>query len=71
MFIIGWKLLGRTSFYYTIIGTLSVSVFIKLFMTYQIDIHFKNDMVLVALFAGLFIGIGLGITFGYGGQLAA
>lgn len=67
MFIIGWKLLGRTSFYYTVVGTVAVSVFIKVFMIYQIDVQLKDDMVLVALFAGLFIGIGLGITFRYGG----
>ena len=31
MFIIGWKLLGQKAFFYTIIGTLSVSVFLKVF----------------------------------------
>ena len=36
-------------------------------MIYQIDIHLKDDMFLVALFAGVFIGIGLGIIFRYGG----
>ena len=36
-------------------------------MIYQIDIHLKDDMVLVALFAELFIGVGLGIIFRYGG----
>ena len=67
MFIIGWKLLGKRVFIYTVIGTVAVSVFIKVFMIYQIDIHLKDDMFLVALFAGVFIGIGLGIIFRYGG----
>jgi len=67
MFIIGWKLLGRITFHYTVIGTVAVSIFIKLFMVYQIDVQMKDDLVLVALFAGLFIGIGLGIIFRYGG----
>lgn len=67
MFIIGWKLLGKKVFVYTVIGTVAVSVFLKVFMIYQIDIHLKDDMFLVALFAGLFIGIGLGIIFRYGG----
>ena len=67
MFIIGWKLLGKKVFVYTVIGTIAVSVFLKVFMIYQIDIHLKDDMFLVALFAGLFIGIGLGIIFRYGG----
>lgn len=67
MFIIGWKLLGKRVFIYTMIGTVAVSVFIKVFMIYQIDIHLKDDLFLVALFAGVFIGIGLGIIFRYGG----
>lgn len=67
MFIIGWKLLGKRVFIYTVIGTVAVSVFIKIFMIYQIDIHLKDDLFLVALFAGVFIGIGLGIIFRYGG----
>lgn len=67
MFIIGWKLLGKRVFIYTVIGTVAVSVFIKIFMVYQIDIHLKDDLFLVALFAGVFIGIGLGIIFRYGG----
>lgn len=67
MFIIGWKLLGKKVFIYTVIGTVAVSVFLKIFMVNQIDIHLKDDMFLVALFAGLFIGVGLGIIFRYGG----
>ena len=67
MFIIGWKLLGRKVFIYTVIGTVAVSVFLKIFMKYQFDIHLEGDMFLVALFAGLFIGVGLGIIFRNGG----
>ena len=61
MFIIGWKLLGKRVFIYTVIGTVAVSILLKVFMIYQIDFHMQDDMVLVALFAGLFIGVGLGI----------
>lgn len=67
MFAIGWKLLGRKVFIYTIIGTVGVSVFLKVFMKYQFTIHMEDDMFLVALFAGVFIGIGLGIIFRFGG----
>ncbi|MDN4608721.1 YitT family protein [Sporosarcina sp. F6_3S_P_2] len=67
MFIIGWKLLGRKVFIYTVIGTVAVSVFLKVFMKYQYNIHLEGDMFLVALFAGVFIGIGLGIIFRFGG----
>ncbi|GEN84690.1 membrane protein [Sporosarcina luteola] len=67
MFAIGWKLLGRKVFIYTVIGTVSVSIFLKVFMKYQFNIHMEDDMFLVALFAGIFIGIGLGIIFRFGG----
>ncbi|MET3575153.1 YitT family protein [Bhargavaea ullalensis] len=67
MFFIGWKLLGRKPFIYTVIGTVAVSVFLKVFTIYQFEVGLENDMFLVALFAGVFIGIGLGIIFRYGG----
>jgi uncharacterized membrane-anchored protein YitT (DUF2179 family) len=67
LFIIGWRLLGRNSFLYTIIGTVSLSVFLWIFQRYAIDMSLKNDLTLAALFAGVFIGIGLGIIFRYGG----
>lgn len=67
VFFIGWKFLGRNTFIYTIIGTLSVSLFLRLFQIKPITIHLEHDMFLVALFAGVFIGIGLGIIFRYGG----
>lgn len=67
MFIIGWKILGRRSFIYTLIGTISVSLFIKVFqhMNFHIDLH--DDMLLVTLLAGVFLGGGLGVVFRYGG----
>ena len=67
MFILGWKLLGPKSFIYTIVGTLSVSVFLKLFQHYEIQMDLQDDKLLVALFAGVFVGIGLGIVFRFGG----
>jgi uncharacterized membrane-anchored protein YitT (DUF2179 family) len=67
LFFVGWKLLGKKAFYYTIIGTVSLSVFLWIFQRYQMEIHLEDDLFLVALFAGVFIGIGLGIIFRYGG----
>lgn len=67
VFFIGWKLLGRNVFLYTLIGTLSVSVFLWLFQRYQFEIPLNDDLVLASLFAGVFIGIGLGIIFRFGG----
>lgn len=67
MFILGWRLLGRRSFVYTVIGTVSVSIFIKLFQTYEVQMNLQDDLFLVALFAGVFLGVGLGIVFRFGG----
>ncbi|WP_299509978.1 YitT family protein [uncultured Rummeliibacillus sp.] len=67
MFIIGWRILGKKTFAYTIIGTVSVSVFLKVFQIYQFPIDLHDDMFLVSLFAGIFLGVGLGIIFRVGG----
>lgn len=67
IFIIGWKILGTKSFIYTLIGTVSVSVFLEIAQRYPVFISLQNDMFLAALFAGVIGGIGLGIVFKYGG----
>jgi uncharacterized membrane-anchored protein YitT (DUF2179 family) len=67
MFFLGWRLLGQKVFAYTVIGTVSVSVFLKIFQIYEIDIHIRDDLFLASLFAGVFVGVGLGIIFRYGG----
>ena len=67
LFFIGWKYLGKKVFAYTMIGTLSVSVFLWIFQRYKFNIPLKDDLMLAALFAGVFLGIGLGIIFRYGG----
>ncbi|MTH52149.1 DUF2179 domain-containing protein [Bacillus mangrovi] len=67
LFAAGWKLLGRVSFIYTVIGTVSLSLFLWIFQKYQFPLHLENDLLLVSLFAGVFIGVGLGIIFKYGG----
>ncbi|WNS74014.1 YitT family protein [Bacillus sp. DTU_2020_1000418_1_SI_GHA_SEK_038] len=67
LFFIGWKLLGKQSFLYTILGTVSVSVFLWIFQRNQIHMPLNEDLTLAALFAGVFIGIGLGIIFRFGG----
>lgn len=67
VFIIGWKLLGRITFLYTLLGTVSVSVFLGIFQIYSFQIDLQSDITLAALYAGVFIGVGLGITFRYGG----
>ncbi|HWJ80450.1 MAG TPA: YitT family protein [Niallia sp.] len=69
LFFIGWKLLGRNVFLYTILGTVAVSIFLWFFQLPKIQLHIPltEDLTLAALFAGTFIGVGLGIIFRYGG----
>ncbi len=67
MFIIGWKQFGRKEFIYTIIGTVAVSVFLRIFQAHQLTLDLHDDLLLAALFAGVFVGIGLGIIFRCGG----
>ncbi|MCM3224658.1 YitT family protein [Terribacillus saccharophilus] len=67
LFLIGWKFLGRTTFVYTIIGTVAVSLFLRLFQTYSIAINLGDDLLIASLLAGVFIGVGLGIIFRFGG----
>ncbi|APC48449.1 YitT family protein [Virgibacillus halodenitrificans] len=67
LFFIGWKFLGRNTFLYTIIGTIAVSVFLSIFQANQFNLGLESDMTLVSLFAGVFIGVGLGIIFRFGG----
>lgn len=68
LFLIGWRVLGRNSFIYTLIGTFGVSFFLFIFQKYQFtSFPLHDDMTLVALFAGVLIGAGLGIVFRFGG----
>ncbi|WP_138417235.1 YitT family protein [Aquibacillus sediminis] len=67
VFIVGWRLLGRNTFIYTVIGTLAVSAFLYIFQQYSIAMNLQDDMTLVALYAGASIGVGLGIIFRFGG----
>lgn len=67
VFIIGWKYLGLKSFIYTMIGTFSVSLFLLIFQIKPFPTYLQSDMTLAALFAGVFIGVGVGIIFRYGG----
>ncbi|MFD2704462.1 YitT family protein [Salibacterium lacus] len=67
-FLVGWKILGRTVFIYTIIGTVGLSFFLWLFQLFPLlDFSLQEDMTLAALFSGVFIGSGLGLVFRFGG----
>lgn len=65
LFIIGYKVLGKNAFIYTMIGTLNVSLF--LWLTQGYHLYLGDDLLLAALYAGVTVGIGLGIVFRFGG----
>ncbi len=50
---------------YTILGIVETSLF--LYVTEHIEYHVNSDTLLAALFAGVFVGIGLGCMFKAGG----
>ncbi|MBP1933417.1 YitT family protein [Ammoniphilus resinae] len=61
---LGWKVLGRNALFYTILGTLSLSFFLSLFGHYRLPLE---DSLLASLYAGVCLGVGLGIVFRFGG----
>src|SRR5699024_6780271 len=64
---IGWKMLSRDTIYYTLIGTVAVSVFLGIFQKYTFHLGLESDLILATLFAGVFLGTGLGVIIRYGG----
>ncbi|MCL2823931.1 MAG: YitT family protein, partial [Polyangiaceae bacterium] len=64
LFFIGAKVLGRSSLFHTIFGTVAVSCFLWLFGSFRFPV---DDKLLASLFAGIGVGAGLGIIFRYGG----
>ncbi|MEK3881426.1 YitT family protein [Paenibacillus sp. PL2-23] len=72
IFLLGWRALGRFQMFYTILGTVSLSVFLALMESLirrglLERITMPGDVMLVALYAGVTLGAGLGIVFRYGG----
>lgn len=67
LFILGCVFLGRKSMMYTLIGIVSMSFWLGFFEAHHFDIPLNDDLMLAALYAGLFSGIGLGLVFKYGG----
>jgi uncharacterized membrane-anchored protein YitT (DUF2179 family) len=72
LFLIGWRILGRTQIGYSIFGTVSLSFFLALMerlirLGWIIPFQTSNDYILAALYAGVTLGLGLGIVFRFGG----
>ncbi|MFC4777590.1 YitT family protein [Paenibacillus sp. GCM10023252] len=72
LFFLGLKALGRGQMIYTLIGIISLSLFLGLmenFIELGWIVPFKTDTdyILAALYAGVTLGAGLGIVFRFGG----
>ncbi|MGO4544937.1 YitT family protein [Paenibacillus sp. 2TAB23] len=72
LFFLGWKALGSGQMLYTLVGIVALSGFLAL-MELLIDLEWiipfqgSHDYMLVALYAGVTLGTGLGIVFRFGG----
>ena len=66
LFIMGARVLGRKSLALTIYGTVLLSFFIWFWQQVPVKIVLQNDMMVVAVVAGLFAGAGSGLVFRYG-----
>ncbi len=64
LLIIGWRVLGRYTLIYTIFGTLCLSGALYLFSGLRFEME---DPLLAALYAGVTVGIGMGLVFRFGG----
>lgn len=72
LFIIGWRVFGRMAMFYTIYGTISLSVFLWVIEAlirhgWIVPFTTRQDYILATLYAGVTLGTGLGIVFRYGG----
>ncbi|MEG1504289.1 MAG: YitT family protein [Enterococcus sp.] len=67
LILIGGKILGKRSFYYTILGTISLSVFLWIWQRVTIEINLDHDLFIVSILAGLVAGFGSGLVYRNGG----
>ena len=67
LILIGGKILGKRSFYYTILGTVCLSVFLWIWQRIPLQINLDHDLFIVSILAGLFAGFGSGLVYRNGG----
>ncbi|TWT09844.1 MULTISPECIES: YitT family protein [unclassified Streptococcus] len=66
LFILGARAFGKRSLILTIYGTVMLSVFIWIWQKIPVTIDLQGDILIVALLAGIFAGVGAGIVFRFG-----
>ena len=67
LFILAWKIFGAKTLYSSLLGTISVSVWLAIFEKIPLQFNLEGDLVIVALVSGVLLGVGLGIIFNAGG----
>ncbi len=72
LFFLGWRQLGKHAMIYTLAGTLLLSLFlwiaeVLVHRGWLIPFQSENDFILIVLYAGVTLGIGLGLVFRAGG----
>ena len=67
LFILAWKLFGAKTLYSSVLGTISLSIWLAIFEKIPLSFNLEGDLVIVALVAGVLLGLGLGIIFNAGG----
>ena len=67
LFILAWKIFGAKTLYSSVLGTISLSMWLAIFEKIPLSFNLEGDLVIVALVAGVLLGLGLGIIFNAGG----
>lgn len=72
LFFLGWKTIGKTAMIHTVFGTLMLALFLRIMeiaigKNWIAPFQAENDFFLATLYAGVTLGIGLGIVFRFGG----
>ncbi len=63
----GFRLMGRRALIYTLFGTLSLSAWLWIWQKVPMTLSLHHDLLISALLAGLFGGVGLGLIMRFGG----
>jgi len=72
LFFLGYRILGRRAILLTVFGTVSLSFFLWVMERLirwglVVPLHAENDYILAVLYAGVTLGVGLGLVFRFGG----
>lgn len=67
LFFLGRHIFGNKALGLTIYGTVMLSVFVWLWQRIPLQIDVRHDMLIAALLAGVFAGVGSGLVFRHGG----